>query len=111
MNAYYDKNNQFISNNRIYEAYFTESKKKEPAVISALRKILSFVYTLLLQLGSARILKVCMIPLLVVGFLGVACAVESGAIGFGVGLLLLGILLFAEYLLLRGKQATKKRFE
>ncbi len=110
MNASYNKKYDFDSNNRIYEGYFTEVKKEKSKLAKLLSSLLAClfgVWQLLSQVGVRRVVKVAMIPLLVIGFLGVACSVESGAIGFGLGLLLLALLLVAEFLCLRTKRSAR----
>ncbi len=110
MNAYYDKNEQFISNNRTYDAYFTESAKSASARQYASDILLSILFSLLRFLSGARvrcIVRVCAVAVSLVGFIGVIGAVEHGTLSMLGGVLLGGIFMGIEYLALRPTKKTK----
>lgn len=106
MNTYFEKNENFSSNSRIFEAYFTEAVKPAGTFQKCLDSMLYLLSALLRILTGAtvrRIAKVSAVALSLVGFIGVIGAIERGSLGIGMGLLLGAILLGIEYLCLRGK--------
>lgn len=110
MNAYYNKNEQFISNNRTYTEYFTESAKSVSKWLTLPEILLSILFSLLRFLSGARvrnIVRVCAVAVSLVGFIGVLGAVERGTLSLLGGVLLGGILLGIEYLALRPSKKTK----
>ena len=100
MNKYFDKNDMFNSNNRIYEGYFTESKK----VSSACNRLMSILLLVLQFLSKESFLqkaKVALVALSLIGFIGIIGAMEAGSLGMGTGLLIGTVLIAVEYLCLR----------
>ena len=110
MNTYFEKNGNFNSNSRIFEAYFTETVKTAGTLEKSLDSLLCFLSVLLRILTGAtvrRIAKVSAVALSLVGFIGVIGAIEHGSLSIGMGLLLGAVLLGIEYLCLRGKPSAK----
>lgn len=97
MNKYYDKNDRFNSNSRIFEAYFTEVKSKP----SILEKISEFLVAIFLALTSARahrIMKAVVTVACFIGVVGVIGAIERGSLSFGLGLMISFALIAIEFL-------------
>ena len=109
MNAYYEKNENNISNNRIYNSYFQTEAKNELSGRMLLNSIFAALVSLLSLLSSARvrtIVRVCTVALSLVGFVGVIGAVEHGSLTMLGGLLIGIALIGVEYLALRGKRKS-----
>lgn len=100
MNTYYERNSQVASNNDIFEAYFnTETKTRK-----ALDNLLCMLAALLAALSGARvrtIVRAASLGLCLVAFIGIIGAMESGALGLGMGVLIGSLILGVEFLCLR----------
>ena len=104
MNKYYDNRNEYISNNRIFEAYFTEADYVRSPLKKALDAILSVLISVLGALTSARakaIIRVSAIALCMVGFVGTIGAVERGTLSMGLAFLIGLVLVSIEILCLK----------
>lgn len=104
MNKYYANEDCYISNKRIFEAYFTEVKKEPNVFEKGIDRLLSVLTALLLALSSAkacRIAKAITVAFGLLGFAGLIGSMERGAISLGWGFLLASLLLGLEYLLLK----------
>ena len=107
MNAYYENNGRFSSNNRIFEGCFPETKKSHGTLQGLRRKLTSSVTALAKALSDSRVCrfaKAISLAVSLVGFVGVIGAIEHGGIGLGTGLLIGSVLLGVEYLCLRGRR-------
>ena len=111
MNKYYDNNDQYISNKRIFEAYFTEIKREPSAFQKALRGALCLLASLaaLIVAGKERgTFKAVSLALCLLGMIGLIGAMESGSIsmlgGIGIALILLAI----EYFCLAARPNKKQ---
>ncbi len=105
MNTYFDKNESFNSNNRIFEAYYQEVRKPAGKLQRALDALLSSLCALSKAENKAKVIRVARLlgmAVSLVGFVGVIGAMESGMLGLGSGLLIGALLVGAEYLCLRG---------
>ena len=100
MNKYFEKNDNFNSNNRIYEGYFTEARNESGFGKRAL-DLLSLILNFLLCESFLQRAKMVLVALSLVGFIGVIGAMEAGSLGMGSGLLIGGLLLAVEYLCLK----------
>ena len=103
MNISYQNNEHIYSNNDIFSDYFnvgtrhSKMRKAVDAVLAALSVILAF-----LTCARTRVIaRVLGFGLCLVGFVGVIGAMESGALGLGLGLVLGAALLGIEVLCLR----------
>lgn len=108
MNAYFDKNRDVISNNRIIEAYFAESVKAPSRLEKAWDLIVMLFVSVWQVLASAkarRIAKVTGVALSLVALVGVVGAMESGALALWAGLLIGLALVGVEYLCLRPRRS------
>ncbi len=108
MNTYFERNEQFDSNNRIIDAYFGEAVKVANPVARAIDSILSLLFRLWQILTSAtarRVAKASSVALSLVGLVGIIGAIESGSIALGMGLILGVGLVAIEYLCLRPRRA------
>lgn len=104
MNAYFDKNNDVISNKRIMDAYFADSAKSQSRVEKAwdsLVAILAMLWEIMTSATVRRIAKVTLVALSLVALVGVIGAIESGVLALWVGLLIGLSLVGVEYLCLR----------
>ena len=101
MNKYFDKNDMFDSNSRIYEGFFADvTNAKNPW-----KKISDFLFLILRFLSGQTVIrcaKATAVALSLIGFVGIIGAMENGALGLGTGLLIGALLLAVEYLCLRG---------
>ena len=79
MNKYFDKNDMFDSNNRIYEGYFTESKK-ENYVWSGIMSLLLLVIQFLSKESFLQKAKMVLVALSLIGFIGIVGAMEAGSL-------------------------------
>ena len=107
MNRYFDEKQFFNSNNRIYEGDFTEVKREKSALQKWAEKwiaILTVWARALSESGALSVIKAVSVAVCLVGFIGIAGAMEQGTLGMGKGLLLGGALLLIEYLCLKGKR-------
>ena len=98
MNRYFDNNDQYISNKRIFEAYFTEKAVAPSSAKKALDSLLSILLSILAILSGSvakRLYKVGAVVLCMIAFVGMIGAVERGTLSMGVafliGIALLGI--------------------
>ena len=108
MNAYYNKNEAFDSNKRIIEAYFGESVRAESPFKKLFEQVLYLLSVVLQALTCTavrRVAKATTVAILLIGFVGVIGAMESGALGLGTGLLIGGLLVGLEILCLRPHRA------
>lgn len=109
MNAYFEKNEKKISNNRIYNSYFQTEAKAHLGVRTLLNAALALLLSLLTRLSSTRarvFIRVTSVALSLVGFIGVIGAVEHGSLTMLGGLLIGAILIGVEYLALRGSKKS-----
>ena len=107
MNAYYHKNMNYNSNSRIYKDCFVPTRRKA----NPLQKLLGVLFSILFvavqtetRARTLRVAKAVMIPVIFVSLFVVVGAVESGAIGLGMGFVTVCALLAAEYVCLRPKK-------
>ena len=111
MNAYFDRNNEFNSNSRIFEAYYQEiakpAGKLQRWIDAALSKLSALTKPENLT-TAIRLAKVAGVALSLVGLVGIIGAMESGALGLGNGLLIGSLLVGVEYLCLRGRRHAKE---
>lgn len=102
MNKYFDKNDMFDSNSRIYEGYFADvTNTKNP-----LKKLSDLLFMILRFLSGQtviRTVKAVAVALSLIGFVGIIGAMENGTLGLGTGLVIGALLLAIEYLCLRGR--------
>ena len=110
MNTYFDKNEHFNSNRRIFETYYQEAARPAGRLQRALDALLGGASALVSALSGAkarRLAKALTVAVSLVGFVGVIGAMERGSLGLGSGLLIGAILVGAEYLCLRGRRQSK----
>jgi hypothetical protein len=91
MNKYFDNRDEYISNKRIFEAYFTENKKVESPLKKWFDSFLFMLSCMITALTSARaksIYRVFTIALCMICFIGTVGAVERGTLSMGVALLI-----------------------
>ncbi len=99
MNKYFDKNDTFNSNSRIYEGCFTDARSaKNP--LKKLSEMLFLVLHFLTGQAVVRKIKAVAVALSLIGFVGIIGAMETGSLGLGTGLLIGALLLAIEYLCL-----------
>ena len=113
MNRYYITDEQYNSNKRIFEAYFTEIKQEPSRTQKAANSILCLLAGILSLLTSAsamRILKVSATVASLLGFLGIIGAMERGSLSMLGGLAIAALLLGVEYLSLKSlsKKASRR---
>ncbi len=103
MNAYYENNSKYNSNNDIFETYFnigataSKTRKAADACLAALSALIAFLTGLRVRiLVRTLTFSVCL-----VGFIGIIGAMERGTLGLGAGLLIGALLVGAEFLCLR----------
>ena len=107
MNAYYNKNRQINSNNRIYESYFTESARPVSKWQELPEMLLSLLFSMLRALASSRartVVRVCTVAICLVGFIGIIGAVEYGSLSLLGGALIGSLLIGLEFLALRPRK-------
>jgi hypothetical protein len=102
MNKYFDKNDMFNSNSRIYEGYFTDSSTKKNSSNRVL-EMLCLILQSLLESSALRYVKVALVALSFIGLIGVIGAVEAGTLGMGSALVIGATLVLVEYLCLKGR--------
>jgi len=110
MNTYFDKNERFDSNKRIFEAYYQETRKPAGKLQRALDALLSSLSSLAKAENRAKVIRlarVCGVAVSLIGFIGVIGAMERGTLGLGSGLLIGALLIGAEYLCLRGRRQDR----
>lgn len=89
MNKYFDDKTEFISNKRIFEAYFTETKVEPSPLKKRLNALLSLLLSLLAVLTSARaraLFKAGAVVFCLIAFVGIIGAVERGSLSMGAAL-------------------------
>ena len=98
MNRYFENNDQYISNKRIFEAYFTEKTVAPSPAKKMLDSLLSVLLSILAILSGSvakRLYRVGAVAACMIGFVGMIGAVERGTLSMGVafliGIALLGI--------------------
>jgi hypothetical protein len=102
MNKYFDKNDMFSSNKRIYEGYFTDSSASKGFGSRAL-EILLLLLQSILESNALRYVRVALVAVSLIGLIGVIGAVEMGTLGMGSALLIGTALVLVEYLCLKGR--------
>ena len=105
MNKYFEKNDGFNSNNRIYEGYFTEVNAA-PGFGKRVLDLLSTILGLLLCERFLHRVKLVVVALSLIGLIGVVGAMDAGSLGMGSGLLIGAALVAAEYLCLKGRHRS-----
>lgn len=108
MNRYFDKENAFDSNSRIFNAYYINSEKAKSSTSSPLSAAcakLADVRVSKLYKRIMRIAKPVAFSLALVGIVGVAGAIEAGTLGLGTGIAVSLALLGIEFLCLRRQRA------
>ena len=111
MNRYIEKNSEFNSNRRIFEAYYNEVARPESRLQKVLETLVSYILMLVHMLSSAQVkalIKVFTVAVSLVGLVGIIGAMEQGSLGLGTGLLIGSLLIALEYLSLRGKAHSSK---
>ena len=109
MNRYFDKNDVFSSNNRIFESFFTDAPVQKTKLEKWLEKLSRVLFSILVFLSSAAFVKLakCIgVAGSLVGFVGIIGAMEQGTLGLGIGLCIGAVLLLIEYLCLRGNHRS-----
>ena len=104
MNASFEKNRNFNSNNRIFEAYFVETAQPAGAwnrMADALSACVASARSFWKYSAVSRILRAVGVSASLVGFVGIIGAMERGSIGLGAGFLMGLLLVGVEYLCLR----------
>ena len=107
MNTYFEQNNQFNSNKRIIEAYFSVSERKAGTLQKMLDSLLSVLAAILSTLTCERAIslyKVSGAVLSLVGMVGIVGAAETGKIGLFAALLLGACVVGLEYLCIRPRR-------
>ncbi|MBQ9131835.1 MAG: hypothetical protein IJX62_05125 [Clostridia bacterium] len=104
MNASFEKNNAFNSNNRIFEGYFVESARP----VDLPRRLTDGCFAVARRLSELtrqsallRVLRVSGVAASLIGFVGVIGAMERGTLSLGAGLLVGALLVGIEYLCLK----------
>ncbi len=107
MNAYFENNDNFNSNNRIMEAYFRETAIK-PRATCKIGKLLFYDLAELLMIltcdKAKSIAKALSVAVCLIGFVGIIGAMEQGTLGLGAGFLIGMLLVGVEFLCLRHRQ-------
>ena len=104
MNKYFETSDQYISNKRIIEAYFTEAEQTASPLKKGYEALLSFLLSILACLTSTaakRVYLLSSVALCIVGFFGLVGAVERGALSMIAALLIALVLLGFEVLCLK----------
>ena len=104
MNAYYHNSRDNNSNNDIFRAYFLGSAKPAPTwkrYADSILAVLVAIISVLTCSTARRLLRVFSVAALLVAFIGLIGAMESGTLGLGMGFLIGLTLLGLEFLTLR----------
>ncbi|MBQ8309994.1 MAG: hypothetical protein IJX80_03160 [Clostridia bacterium] len=104
MNAYYNKNRYYNSNNDIFESYFYGRTKTAPSWKRLADRLLSYLCIILSVLTGAmakRLYKAASVALCLVGIAGLIGAMESGTLPLWSGILISIPLLAVEFFTLR----------
>ena len=104
MNKYFETSDQYISNRRIIEAYFTETEQAVSPLKKGYDALLSFLLSVIAIMTSAAAKKVYLlssVALCFIGFFGLVGAVEHGALSMLTALLIGMIFLGIEILCLK----------
>lgn len=91
MNKYFETADNFISNKRIIDAYFTEAETSVNPIKKAYDFLISLLFSILTAITSAKAKKVVRLLSFagcVIGFFGIVGAVEHGTLSMGFGLLI-----------------------
>lgn len=101
MNKYFETNDRFNSNKRIFDAYYEEAERSVGGIRGALDSVLyllSVILSAVLCERVRRIARALAICICFVGFVGVIGAIDHGSISLGTGLLIALALLAIELL-------------
>ena len=104
MNKYFETNDRFNSNKRIFDAYYEETARRIGGIRGALDSVLyllSVILSAILCERARRITKALVICTCFIGFIGVIGAIDHGSISLGAGLLIALALLAIEFLCLK----------
>ena len=104
MNKYYSNNEQFNSNRRIFEAYFTEVESRPSKLEKCLNRILSILAILLSAITCQRarsLAKTAIVVGCLIGLVGVIGAMEQGTVSLLSGFFFASIMIFVEFLCLK----------
>lgn len=102
MNKYFEKNDMFNSNSRIYEGYFTDCSEKKKTGNHVL-EMLCLILQSILESSALRYVKLALVAVSLIGLIGVIGAVEAGSLGMGTAILIGAVLVSVEYLCLKGR--------
>ena len=98
MNKYFETSDQYISNKRIIEAYFTEAEQTASPLKKGYDVLLSFLLSIIAIMTSTaakRVYLLSSVAVCIIGFFGLVGAVEHGSISMLtallVGIALLGL--------------------
>ena len=108
MNAYFDHNEQFNTNKRIIEAYFTDVTVAPNRMERAINAVLAFLFACWKVLSGERVVriaKVSGVALSLIGMVGIIGAIERGTLALWAGLCIGLVLLGIEYLCLRPRHS------
>ena len=100
MNKYYVSNEQFNSNKRIFEAYYTETEVKPGFGKKAFEFFLT-MFSILTCERARTLVHAIVISLSLIGLIGIVGAMENGTISMGAGILAALVLIGIEILSLK----------
>ena len=104
MNRCFDKNQDFNSNSRIFNAYYTNANNNRRTVSEGADKVLKLQNSKLFK-SVMRVAKPVVFSLALAGTVGVAGAIEAGSLGLGAGVAISLALFGIELLCLRRQRA------
>ncbi len=104
MNRYFENNQEFNSNSRIFNAYYhtaPQTKQKRTSLFGSLRSKLSAALCSNTARRVLRVAKPIVFSAALLGLLGIAAAIEAGALGLGAGIATSAAIIGVEYFFYR----------
>ncbi|MBQ7334913.1 MAG: hypothetical protein IJW92_00345 [Clostridia bacterium] len=104
MNAYYPKSANVNSNNDIFKGYLNKGEQAVIGWSKRLDQLLCWLSMMVRALTGEKVLRIARVSgvaVCLVGLIGVIGAMESGALGLGLGIVIATVFIGIEYLCLR----------
>lgn len=108
MNRYFDNEQAFNSNSRIFNAYYTNqetTRKSSQTLLETVRAKLACARASKQLRKALRIARPIVFSAALLSLLGIAAAIEAGSLGLGAGIVSSAVLFGIEYLCLRAHRA------
>lgn len=108
MNRYFEKENEFNSNSRIFEGFFKEEEYRKSRLEAYCEKLLTLpsrLAAIATNQKACGIVKAGVTACTLIALVGIVGAMEAGSLALGTGILCGALLLAVELLCLKGRRS------